>query len=139
MARRKSTKYIIVHHTASSKEVSVDRIRKWHVEDRGWSDIGYHLLVDHHGAVHKGRRIDEVGAHDIKHNRDSVAVSCIGNFEEEDIGLDQFNALMGALYQLMNKYNIGWDNVLMHKDNNPTACPGKYLAARIMKMRKTKI
>ncbi|WP_428925002.1 N-acetylmuramoyl-L-alanine amidase [Marinibacterium sp. SX1] len=37
-------------------------IRRWHVEDRGWSDIGYHFVVFPDGAVLPGRPVTRVGA-----------------------------------------------------------------------------
>ena len=38
---------IIVHCTATpeGREVDVDEIRKWHVDERGWSDVGYHFHI----------------------------------------------------------------------------------------------
>ena len=38
---------IIVHCTATpeGREVDVEEIRKWHVEERGWSDVGYHFTA----------------------------------------------------------------------------------------------
>ena len=37
---------IIVHCTATpeGREVDVEEIRKWHVEERGWSDVGLSLI-----------------------------------------------------------------------------------------------
>ena len=42
---------IIVHCSATreGQDISVDTIRKWHVEGRGWSDIGYHFYIDING------------------------------------------------------------------------------------------
>ena len=52
-------KEIIIHCSATreGQDISVDTIRKWHVEGRGWSDIGYHLYVDINGEIHGGRDI----------------------------------------------------------------------------------
>ena len=32
-------KYLVVHHSASANNITVDDIRRWH-KDKGWSDIG---------------------------------------------------------------------------------------------------
>ena len=33
----------------------VAEIRRWHVQQRGWRDIGYHWVIDRDGAVAPGR------------------------------------------------------------------------------------
>ncbi len=44
---------LIVHcsDTPNDRFVSVDDIRKWHVEENGWSDIGYHYVIYRNGDV----------------------------------------------------------------------------------------
>ena len=55
---------IIIHCTATpeGRDVSVDTIRQWHL-DRGWSDIGYHYIIDLEGNLHEGRPVERQGAH----------------------------------------------------------------------------
>jgi len=50
---------IIVHCSATreGENYTVDTIRSWHVDGRGWSDIGYHFYIDLYGEIHKGRDI----------------------------------------------------------------------------------
>ena len=48
---------IVVHCTATNPKWFVDRdaqdvvkeIRRWHTEERGWSDIGYHFVIHRNG------------------------------------------------------------------------------------------
>jgi len=56
---------IIVHCSATreGENYTVDTIRSWHVDGRGWSDIGYHFYIDLYGDIHKGRDIAKIGAH----------------------------------------------------------------------------
>jgi N-acetylmuramoyl-L-alanine amidase len=70
---------IIVHCTATAegKDYTVDDIRKWHKE-RGWSDIGYHYVIDRKGHILPGRDVDTVGAHCEGHNAHSIGVVYIG-------------------------------------------------------------
>ncbi len=70
---------IIVHCTATpeGKDYTVDEIRKWHKE-RGWSDIGYHYVIDRKGHILPGRDVDIIGAHCEGHNAHSIGVVYIG-------------------------------------------------------------
>ena len=59
---------IIIHATATNPSWMADKpvddvvaeIRSWHVEERKWSDVGYHAIIHRDGAVGYGR---PVGAH----------------------------------------------------------------------------
>jgi N-acetylmuramoyl-L-alanine amidase len=74
---------IIVHCSATreGQDISVDTIRKWHVEGRGWSDIGYHFYIDVHGNIHKGRDIAKIGAHCKGQKRKSIGICDAGGGE----------------------------------------------------------
>ena len=53
---------IIVHCSATPKGRNVDtaEIRRWHTEDNGWSDIGYHFVVELDGDIGVGRPQEKV-------------------------------------------------------------------------------
>lgn len=70
------------HHTAADK---VDEIRRWHVEDRGWKDIGYAAIIDRNGVVAWGRDLDkdgdyfeETAAAARGYNRTGIHVALVG-------------------------------------------------------------
>ena len=75
---------IIVHCTATpeGKDYTVDDIRKWHTakppQGRGWSDIGYHYVIDRKGHILPGRDVDTIGAHCEGHNAHSIGVVYVG-------------------------------------------------------------
>ena len=58
-------------------------IKKWHVDERGWSDIGYHFVIRRNGLVEAGRDIKLSGAHARQVNGTSVGVCMVGreNFD----------------------------------------------------------
>lgn len=56
------TSKAVIHHTASP-DWSVERIRKIHMEERGWSDVGYHFVIRKDGSIEHGRSLDKKGAH----------------------------------------------------------------------------
>ena len=53
---------IILHCSAtpSGRAVSVDTIRRWH-KKRGWSDIGYHYVIQLNGDINEGRPVERMG------------------------------------------------------------------------------
>ena len=81
----RNIKEIIIHCSATreGQDISVDTIRKWHVEGRGWSDIGYHFYIDINGDIQKGRDIAKIGAHCSGHNRNSIGICYCGGVEED--------------------------------------------------------
>ena len=81
--KRKINK-IIVHCTATpeGRYVSVDDIRRWHL-DRGWSDIGYHYVIDLYGMIHEGRPLYRSGAHTKGHNSDSIGITYVGGMSSD--------------------------------------------------------
>ena len=76
---------LIVQCTATreNQPITVETIRRWHVEGRGWSDIGYHFYIDLEGKIFKGRDISKLGAHCKGHNRNSIGLCYCGGVEED--------------------------------------------------------
>ncbi len=76
---------IIVHCSATrkGKHFDVEEIRRWHVEGRGWKDIGYHYLIYIDGSIHKGRELNVQGAHVRGENKNSVGICYIGGMDKE--------------------------------------------------------
>ena len=73
-------KEVILHCTATPADrvLTVKEIRKWHVKERGWSDIGYHFLIHQDGTIERGRHIGKVGAHTWGNNYGSIGVAYSG-------------------------------------------------------------
>ena len=67
----RTIKKIVVHHSASKPETTVEQIDSWH-KDRGWWGIGYHYVVDHNGEIQEGRPVNKPGAHTRGENKDSI-------------------------------------------------------------------
>ena len=85
---KRSRRYIneiIVHCTASpeGQPSTVEAIRKYHIKERGFSDIGYHYVVYLDGSVHEGRNVDYSGAHCLGHNSNSIGVVYVGGVAKD--------------------------------------------------------
>ena len=56
MIERETTDTIVIHcaDTPDNRDVDMATIKKWHVEGRGWSDIGDHVVIRRNGLVEDG-------------------------------------------------------------------------------------
>lgn len=77
---------IIIHcsYTKSSMDIGAKEIKDWHVNDNGWSDIGYHYIIRRDGKIEKGRPDNIPGAHARGHNNDSIGICLVGG-----MGMDE--------------------------------------------------
>lgn len=119
---------IIVHCTATpeGRDVSVDTIRKWHVEDNGWSDIGYHWIITLNGTIEKGRPESKSGAHAKGHNDNSIGVVYVGGCDKNMNPKDtrtvaQKETLRCLLEDLKERYPQA--QIIGHRDVSSKACP----------------
>jgi len=88
-------------HCSDSDFGDVNIIRKWHVEERGWSDIGYHFVIRQDGVIEIGRPVEIMGAHCKGLNRNSIGTCLIGvdEFTEEQfISLRKLHKTLQATY-----------------------------------------
>lgn len=108
---------IVIHCSASHQNVDVDDIRKWHVNERGWSDIGYHYVITSDGDVQEGRPMYKSGAHVAGHNHDSIGVCWVGGYKGVDNRTDaQKLAMRELVMRLIVEFDIEPNNVLGHCD-----------------------
>jgi N-acetyl-anhydromuramyl-L-alanine amidase AmpD len=104
-------------------------IRRWHTQERGWSDIGYHYLIDRDGTVLEGRPVERAGAHAKGHNKTSIGVSCVGGHggSQDDKFEDNFTpaqdrALRKLIAQLRMEYPA-ITTIMGHNEVSPKMCP----------------
>lgn len=134
---------IFVHcaDTPPSMDIGAAEIRRWHIEERKWRDIGYHAVIRRDGTVEAGRDLDgdgdvdeEIGAHAAGHNADSLAVCMVGGRGRDgkaecNFTLAQWRALDSVLAGWLEKYPGA--TVLGHNDvESGKQCPG--FAARYL-------
>jgi hypothetical protein len=146
-----------VHHTVGTNSYSAAQvpaiirgIYDFHVNGRGWNDVGYSYLVCGTGEVFQGREDDDDatdvwGAHD-GFNRGSMSVSLLGYFHPpysqtptepmmeslvrtlawmSDLrGIDPLDA------SLYDAFGAVQTNLYGHREVRPTDCPGDLIFAR---------
>lgn len=126
---------IILHHSATkdSGTVSWNAIRRYHISQCKWEDIGYHFGIefvedkgDPKGSyeILVGRTLDKAGAHTTGQNHDSIGICFIGNFDDQLVPLFQWNAGLRLVRWLMRQFSISRANIYGHRYFAPKTCPG---------------
>ncbi len=147
-----------IHHTVNANDYSAAQvpallrgIYAYHTQSRGWSDIGYNYLVDRFGRIWEGRyggvARAVVGAHTLGYNEYAFAMSAIGNFDIAQPPQAVVDAYARLFAWKLSLYNIRADAAKVwvkdrylraingHRDVGQTACPGRYLYAKIPAVR----
>jgi N-acetylmuramoyl-L-alanine amidase len=124
----RALKRIILHCTATpeGKHFDVATIRRWHVKDRGWKDIGYHYVIYIDGSVHEGRPIEQAGAHTSGHNADSIGITYVGGCDAKMKAKDTLNeAQETAMVNLIKALREQHGELSLHGHNEfaAKACP----------------
>lgn len=146
-----NTTHIALHHTASASEYgstgwsqcasNVLATQQYHMQTRGWCDIGYNYLICPHGDIFEGRGggDDVRGAHD-GYNCGSMGVAMMGYFhapysqtltvpmEDAFVELATWKCEQQAIDPLGSSWYAGFGgvkpNLYGHRDVSSTACPG---------------
>ena len=119
---------IILHCSATreGQDISTETIRGWHVNERGWSDIGYHFVVLLDGTVDKARPVERQGAHVRGKNKGSIGVCYIGGCDADMNPKDTRNeAQKKSLEELISYLMESYDDATLHGHNefSSKACP----------------
>ena len=121
--------HIMIHHslTEDGRTVSWQAIRRYHIEEQKWMDIGYHFgieLVNDHYEVLVGRDLDHDGAHCVGMNTKAIGICLVGNFDAITVPTAQWNRAAAFVKSLMTELDIPIANVVPHRNYAPKSCPG---------------
>ena len=129
--------YIVIHHSATSADATLDDIRRAHIA-RGMSEIAYHFLIDRRGNVLVGRDLGLPGEHARGINSESIGICCIGDFSKIPPRPVVVEALIDIIAKLRAQFSIPAQNVIGHSqvfslksDATETICPGPELLGLI--------
>ena len=131
---------LTLHHAAGWQawtmeegKKQVKAIQEFHQDGRGWSDIGYHFLVDLSGNIYQGRPEIVIGAHVGGANTGNIGVCILGCYHPPETGWPCYdtmtketeNALTYLYAWIADTYAIAPQVLLGHRDYfGTTACPG---------------
>lgn len=133
-----------VHHTVTPNNDSMSmparmrQIQSFHINGRGWCDIGYHFLVGQDGKVYQGRQERKIGAHAGGANTNNAGVSFIGTFTSVAPSSAMMNAGGRILKALASSYGIALNRTYVkgHRQvgTTSTSCPGTALYNRLQNL-----
>lgn len=134
-------KKIIIHHSVGTDHPVLENweaIRRYHTNDRGWRDIGYHYgleRVDNRVRVQRGRNPWECGAHAPasgpewpSNNCQSLGVCVVGDFQREPPDTETLLVLTELCWSLCVAFNINPVRIYGHREvmrPGYTVCPGQ--------------
>ena len=135
--------HLIIHHSAGSNTSNdwpavVRSIWNFHVNIRGWDDIGYNWLIDAEGNVYEGRGDNIRGAHFCGNNSNTMGVCMLGTFTDilpADQAIRSLHQLLswktcerdlnplGSAFHSSSSKNLSI--ITPHRDGCSTECPGE--------------
>lgn len=147
--------HIIVHHTASPNSAETSKahafalsrqIQKFHMDSRGWDDIGEQLTISRGGHVMEGRAGSlsaigrnglVVGAQSLHHNRHTIGIENEGTYIKDDVPHRLWVSLVEVCTWLCTAHDLDPATAIVgHRDYNSTDCPGDTLYRRLPALRK---
>lgn len=126
-------RHLTVHHAGSqSGTIGPERFRSWqqfHITERGWGDLAYHIIIGVGGDVFAGRDLGFRGdtATDYDPDRHFLVV-VEGNFNDDLPTPQQLDSLRVVLAWASQTLGVPPDAVRGHADWAATSCPGDNLS-----------
>lgn len=115
----------IVLHISALPYGTAEGIRKFHVEERGWSDIGYHRVIENgypqsaghyvphrDGRISNGRPTWQKGAGAFGFNDQALHVCMIG--QDGHFTKRQFDSALDLIGRLVKCYDLTVERVIGH-------------------------
>lgn len=108
--------------TPNGQHVDIEVIRQDHIKNRGFTDIGYHLLCQPSGEMQSGRPLNQVGAHVEGHNTGNLGVCLVGT---DKFTRQQFKALESTLDSWFMVFSIPLWEIWCHHQFDTAIKQGK--------------
>jgi len=115
----------------------LEKVRRSHVDARGWGDIGYHYVIDRAGRIWEARSPRYQGAHVRDFNEHNIGVLVLGNFDLQEPSAIQLSVLERFVGDLRRRHGVSQNEIWTHQEcpHAATACPGKSLQADMVRLR----
>ena len=118
----RTVKRIFIHCSDSDwkhhDDISV--IRKWHIEENGWDDVGYHFFIRRNGTIQRGRNIEFTPSSQKGYNSRTISICLHG---KNKFSKKQFESLKKLCFEIYREYN-GKITFHGHREvNSEKTCP----------------
>ena len=130
--------------TLDEGKAAVKSIQDFHQDGRGWSDIGYHFLVDMAGNIYQGRPETVLGAHVGGANTGNIGVCILGCYHPPETSIPCFDemsynseqSLIKLYAWISDTYGVEPKLLKGHRDYfGTTSCPGNNVWSMLPKLR----
>ena len=130
--------------TLDEGKAAVKSIQEFHQDGRGWSDIGYHFLVDMAGNIYQGRPETVLGAHVGGANTGNIGVCMLGCYHPPETSIPCFDEMTYSSEQSLIKlyawisdtYDVEPKLLKGHRDYfGTTSCPGNNVWSTLPQLR----
>lgn len=126
---KRNIKYIVIHCTATPSNTTLQSIKRYWREQRGWGDTaGYHYIIESDGGISQLTPEDKNSNGVYKHNSECINIAYIGGIDKLGKAKDtrtkaQEDSLFNLIVKLTEKYKSA--TVLGHRDfaGVKKACP----------------
>jgi hypothetical protein len=121
---------LIIHCSATkdSGTVSWPAIRRYHVEECHWGDIGYHFGIEYLGPeveILIGRMPDRPGAHCGGENHHSLGLCVVGDFDLYPPSALVWRRALELARWICGRWEIPFNQVRGHREfTKAKSCPG---------------
>ena len=130
--------------TLDEGKAAVKSIQEFHQDGRGWSDIGYHFLVDMAGNIYQGRPETVLGAHVGGANTGNIGVCILGCYHppetsipcNDEMSYDSEKSLIQLYAWISDTYGVEPKVLKGHRDYfGNTSCPGNNVWSMLPQLR----
>ena len=138
----KPVSMVVIHHSVTPTNadplVTTRAIQSMHMRDPKvpYTDIAYQRLVAQDGRLIQGRGLDVLGGATVGKNNVSLSWCALGNFETDHPSPALIETLCQDIAQARRDGRLtATFTIVGHRDTYATACPGKWLFAKIPTIR----
>ncbi|CAH2263540.1 jg10891 [Pararge aegeria aegeria] len=128
--------YVVIHHSYTPPacydgptcKKAMRSMQNFHMDDRGWWDIGYNFAVGADGAAYEGRGWDVLGAHALHFNNVSIGICLVGDWSNSLPPTSQLKTAQALIAAGVELGYLKEDYKLVgHRQVRDTECPGDVL------------
>ncbi|MFI3212325.1 MAG: peptidoglycan recognition family protein [Eubacteriales bacterium] len=119
---------IFVHYTANPGTSAAQNKSYFEsLAETGVTSASAHFIIGYEGEIIQCIPLDEIGYAVQTRNYDSISIECCYLDESGVFTEETYTSLVQLTNWLLEKYNLGRDDVLRHYDQNGKLCPVYYV------------